>query len=125
MPTSASISGQRCWHGCRIRNPTFTRRSSKPILKARNDTPATERPSGKRITVFFYDGPISQAIAFEKLLERGENLASRLTSAFSEGHRPWPQLVHIATDGETYGHHHKRGEMALAYALHHIETNNL
>ncbi len=82
-------------------------------------------PSGRRMIVFFYDGPISQAIAFEKLFERGENLSSRLVSAFSDGKRPWPQLAHIATDGETYGHHHKRGEMALAYALHHIESNNL
>jgi len=81
-------------------------------------------PSGRRIAVFFYDGPISQAIAFERLLERGENLAGRLTSAFSDS-RNWPQIVHIATDGETYGHHHKRGDMALAYALHHIESNNL
>jgi alpha-amylase/alpha-mannosidase (GH57 family) len=81
-------------------------------------------PSGRRITVFFYDGPISQAIAFERLLERGENLADRLISAFSDA-RTWPQIVHIATDGETYGHHHKRGDMALAYALHHIESNNL
>src|SRR5207244_6387428 len=54
-------------------------------------------PSGKRIAVFFYDGPISQAIAFERLLERGENLAGRLTSAFSEA-RNWPQIIHIATD---------------------------
>jgi hypothetical protein len=81
-------------------------------------------PSGRRIAVFFYDGPISQAIAFEHLLERGENLANRLLSAFSDG-RAWPQLIHIATDGETYGHHHKKGEMALSYALHHIETNHL
>jgi alpha-amylase/alpha-mannosidase (GH57 family) len=81
-------------------------------------------PSGKRIAVFFYDGPISQAIAFERLLERGENLSGRLLAAFSDA-RKWPQIVHIATDGETYGHHHKKGEMALAYALHHIESNNL
>ncbi|OLC37506.1 MAG: glycoside hydrolase, partial [Acidobacteria bacterium 13_1_40CM_56_16] len=81
-------------------------------------------PSGKRIAVFFYDGPISQAIAFEGLLEKGENLAGRFQSAFSDA-RSWPQIVHIATDGETYGHHHKKGEMALAYALHHIETNNI
>jgi alpha-amylase/alpha-mannosidase (GH57 family) len=81
-------------------------------------------PSGKRIAVFFYDGPISQAIAFEHLLDKGENLAGRLLSAFSDN-RTWPQIVHIATDGETYGHHHKQGDMALAYALHHIETNNL
>jgi alpha-amylase/alpha-mannosidase (GH57 family) len=80
--------------------------------------------SGKRIAIFFYDGPISQAIAFEHLLDRGENLANRLVSAFGE-ERQGPQLVHIATDGETYGHHHKHGEMALTYALHHIEANNL
>jgi alpha-amylase/alpha-mannosidase (GH57 family) len=81
-------------------------------------------PSGKRIAVFFYDGPVSQAIAFEHLLEKGENLAGRLLSAFSDA-RTWSQIVHIATDGETYGHHHRKGEMALAYALHHIESNNL
>lgn len=80
--------------------------------------------SGRRMVVFFYDGPISQAIAFEGLLDRGENLAHRLLSAFSDD-RSWAQLVHIATDGETYGHHHKNGEMALAYALHYIESNNL
>jgi len=80
-------------------------------------------PSGRRIAVFFYDGPISQAIAFEHLLEKGDTFADRLTSAFSDA-RPWPQIVHIATDGETYGHHHKKGEMALAYALHQIEAND-
>ena len=80
-------------------------------------------PSGRRIAVFFYDGPISQAIAFERLLEKGENLAGRLMSAFSDP-RTWPQIVHIATDGETYGHHHNKGEMALAYAIHKIETEN-
>jgi Domain of unknown function (DUF3536) len=45
-------------------------------------------------------------------------------SGFSDA-RQWPQLVHIATDGESYGHHHRFGEMALTYALHHIETNKL
>jgi alpha-amylase/alpha-mannosidase (GH57 family) len=81
-------------------------------------------PSGRSLHLFFYDGPISQAVAFEGLLSNGENFANRLLSGFSD-HRPWPQLMHIATDGETYGHHHKKGEMALAYALHHIECNNL
>ena len=37
----------------------------------------------------------------------------------------WPQLSHIATDGESYGHHHRYGEMALTFALNHIETNKL
>ncbi len=78
-------------------------------------------PSGNNINLFFYDGPISQAVAFEKLLNDGEKLAKRLVGAFSDS-RSWPQLAHIATDGETYGHHHKHGEMALAYALDYIES---
>ncbi len=78
-------------------------------------------PSGRTINLFFYDGPISQAVAFEQLLNNGEKLASRLTNAFSDT-RSWPQLVHIATDGETYGHHHRHGEMALAYAIDCIEN---
>jgi alpha-amylase/alpha-mannosidase (GH57 family) len=78
-------------------------------------------PSGRSINLFFYDGPISQAVAFEQLLENGEKFASRLTGAISP-QRDWPQLIHIATDGETYGHHHRHGEMALAYALEVIES---
>jgi alpha-amylase/alpha-mannosidase (GH57 family) len=81
-------------------------------------------PSGRSIAIFFYDGPISRGVAFERLLERGENLAGRLLGAFNDA-RAWPQLVHVATDGETYGHHQHHGDMALAYALHHIETNGL
>jgi alpha-amylase/alpha-mannosidase (GH57 family) len=80
--------------------------------------------SGRTINIFFYDGPISRAVAFEDLLERGESLASRLVNAFSE-ERAWPQLVHIATDGETYGHHHPHGDMALAYALDFLESGDL
>jgi hypothetical protein len=81
-------------------------------------------PCGKSIALFFYDGPISQAVAFEKLLNDGEAFAKRLTGAFSGG-RTWSQLNHIATDGETYGHHHRHGEMALAYALDYIESKKL
>jgi alpha-amylase/alpha-mannosidase (GH57 family) len=81
-------------------------------------------PSGRSIAAFFYDGPISQGVAFEGLLHRGEQLAHRLLGAFAPA-RKHAQLAHIATDGETYGHHHRRGEMALAYALHYIETNKL
>ncbi|MCA1666375.1 MAG: DUF3536 domain-containing protein, partial [Thermomicrobia bacterium] len=81
-------------------------------------------PSGRTIALFFYDGPISRGVAFEGLLDRGENLVNRLLGAFSD-ERDWPQLVHIATDGETYGHHHAHGDMALAYALHHIEAHDL
>jgi alpha-amylase/alpha-mannosidase (GH57 family) len=83
------------------------------------------RLSGKRsISLFFYDGPISQSVAFEGLLKDGKRFAERLLGGFSDA-RTWPQLVHIATDGETYGHHHRFGEMALTYALRHIESNQL
>ena len=81
-------------------------------------------PSKKTITLFFYDGPISQDVAFGGLLNSGERFAERLLSAFND-HRDWPQIVHIATDGETYGHHQRFGDMALAYCLHHIESQDL
>ena len=73
-------------------------------------------PEGGSIALFFYDGPTSHAIAFGGLLHHGDQLAERLIQAFDEVSSE-PQLVHVATDGESYGHHHPHGEMALAYAL--------
>ena len=81
-------------------------------------------PSGKIINLFFYDGPISQAVAFERLLESGKTLAARLNSGFSDNGGA-DQLVHIATDGETYGHHHRFGDMALSYCLNYIEKSKI
>jgi alpha-amylase/alpha-mannosidase (GH57 family) len=78
---------------------------------------------GRWINVFFYDGPISRGVAFEGLLASGERFADRLLGVFSD-EREGPQLVHIATDGETYGHHHSHGDMALAYALDCIDAND-
>jgi hypothetical protein len=80
-------------------------------------------PSGRSIVLFFYDGPASRAVAFERLLHRGENFALRLASIAPADGRP--RLGHIATDGETYGHHHPHGDMALAFALRAIETQAL
>jgi alpha-amylase/alpha-mannosidase (GH57 family) len=77
--------------------------------------------SGASIAVFFYNGPASRAIAFEGLLDSGDNLVARLKAGFKDGAQP--QLVHVATDGESYGHHHKYGEMALAYALSLLEKD--
>ncbi len=77
--------------------------------------------SGVSIAVFFYDGPTSRAIAFEGLLNSGDNLVARLKAGFKDSVQP--QLVHVATDGESYGHHHKYGEMALAYALRLLEED--
>jgi alpha-amylase/alpha-mannosidase (GH57 family) len=81
-------------------------------------------PSGKLIYLFFYDGSISHEVSFGDILSNGEKLANRLLKAFSQDNGP-PELVHIATDGETYGHHHRFGDMALAYCLHYIEENKL
>ena len=79
-------------------------------------------PSGQSIVLFFYDAPVAQAIAFEHLLKDGEQFANRLLSAFGSDDT-MSSLVHVATDGETYGHHHDFGEMALSYALYQIEQN--
>ncbi|MGH7795358.1 MAG: DUF3536 domain-containing protein [Candidatus Binatia bacterium] len=81
-------------------------------------------PSGRSIAIFFYDGPIARAVAFERLLSHGERFIERLTSAFSAADDQ-PQLVHLATDGESYGHHHRFGDMALAYVLEQIEARGL
>jgi alpha-amylase/alpha-mannosidase (GH57 family) len=80
--------------------------------------------SGKYIDVFFYDGLIARAIAFEGLLKSGEGFVSRLLEGFDSSNRD-PQIVSVATDGETYGHHHKFGDMALAYVLKKIEQGGL
>ncbi len=79
-------------------------------------------PSGKSIILFFYDGNISQSVAFNGLLNDGRAFAERLINALDQSDQS-NQLVHIATDGETYGHHHKHGEMALAFALDFIEKH--
>jgi alpha-amylase/alpha-mannosidase (GH57 family) len=79
-------------------------------------------PSGRAIAVFFYDAPVAKAIAFERLLMDGGRLAERLVGA-CDNSRTWDQLVHVATDGESYGHHFRHGDMALAYALKTIEAN--
>src|SRR5690242_5240011 len=80
-------------------------------------------PSGKSLALFFYNGPIARAVAFEGLLSHGERFIERLYGAFSMQYEQ-EQLIHIATDGESYGHHHRFGDMALAYALDRIEADS-
>ncbi len=80
--------------------------------------------SGRQFNIFFYNGSIAQCAAFGDLLKNGESFACRLVEAFSEESAA-PQLSHIANDGETYGHHHRFGEMALAYATSYIESKGL
>lgn len=68
-------------------------------------------PSGRSMAVFFYNGPVSQSVAFENLLADGEVFWRRIVQSASRG------LLSLATDGETYGHHFHFGDMALAYVL--------
>lgn len=87
-------------------------------------------PEGRSIAVFFYDGPTSRAIAFEGLLNSGEVFGERLVKGFhatryDDHGEALPQLVHVATDGESYGHHHRHGDMALAHALQYVEQMGL
>jgi alpha-amylase/alpha-mannosidase (GH57 family) len=127
-------------HQCaRVRERVDT--SLQPVLPRLDGTTArwTETPNasvdtnhpylvplkdGRSITVFFYNGPISRAIAFEGMLNNGETFAWRLARGL-DTNAPAAQLVHVATDGESYGHHHRHGEMALSYALRFIEEKNL
>jgi alpha-amylase/alpha-mannosidase (GH57 family) len=78
---------------------------------------------GSSITLFFYDGPISRAIAFGNALERSEHLVAQLRGGFSDA-RSWPEIVHCATDGESYGHHRHFADMALAATVQQIERED-
>jgi alpha-amylase/alpha-mannosidase (GH57 family) len=116
--------------------PTTENPELSPTAAPWTETPSADvdptRPylirldEGRTIAVFFYDGPGSRAIAFEGLLNSGEDFGQRLLEGL-RADKPIaePQLAHVATDGESYGHHHKRGEMALSYALHWVEDSGL
>ena len=80
-------------------------------------------PSGRRIALFFYHGKIAQEVAFNGLLNSGKAFSQRITGIFDEDTEA--QIAHIATDGESYGHHHRYGEMALADCLNYVEDNQL
>jgi alpha-amylase/alpha-mannosidase (GH57 family) len=66
----------------------------------------------KSMAVFFYDGRTSRAIAFEQLLKSSRELVDALAQSASG-----EQMLNLATDGETYGHHFKFGDLCLAHAL--------
>jgi alpha-amylase/alpha-mannosidase (GH57 family) len=70
--------------------------------------------SGRSIAVYFYNGALARAIAFEGALASSRALVERFAQVAQtgEGH-----LVSVATDGETYGHHFRFGDRGLAYAL--------
>jgi alpha-amylase/alpha-mannosidase (GH57 family) len=114
-PTPASETLAPASPGDWIGTPDATVDPTQPYL--------VQLDEGRSINVFFYNGPGSRAIAFEGLLNSGEVFGRRLLDGFHPGSPGQAQLSHVATDGESYGHHHKHGEMALSYALQWIEEN--
>ncbi|MCB2226916.1 MAG: DUF3536 domain-containing protein [Desulfarculaceae bacterium] len=74
------------------------------------------------IAVFFYQGPLSRGVAFEGLLDDGARFAERIKESLPpEGGED--SILAMATDGESYGHHHRFGEMALAFALNQLDQD--
>lgn len=69
--------------------------------------------SERSIAIFFYDGMIAKAVAFDAVLASSHTLLDRFERAVSTT----TQLVNIATDGESYGHHFHFGDRCIAYAL--------
>ena len=84
----------------------------------------------RKIAIFFYDAGISEALAFEDITDHSSVLADRVLACYNEKSNE-DQLLLIASDGETYGHHHKFSDMTLAHAFKHefkdraIKTVNL
>ncbi len=117
-------------HGVKytILAPNQARRFKGLLDSQWTDGIETNRPyvvklSGNRqMVLFFYHGDISQGVAFKGLLNDGRKFAEELQTGLS-ANPTRPELLHIATDGESYGHHHRQGEMALAYCLQHIEEH--
>jgi alpha-amylase/alpha-mannosidase (GH57 family) len=72
------------------------------------------------IDVFFFDEDISKAVAYEKILASGSAFLARIEQGIA-GARKETCLVNAATDGESYGHHFKFGDMALAWLFDHLE----
>jgi alpha-amylase/alpha-mannosidase (GH57 family) len=74
-----------------------------------------ELPLGKRIAVYFYDPDLAMDVAFRGALNNGVDFANKIvqrTHSMKED-----ALLNFATDGESYGHHHRHGEVALGYCF--------
>jgi alpha-amylase/alpha-mannosidase (GH57 family) len=80
-------------------------------------------PGGHAIALFAYDGPISHDVAFGGLIRDAQLWTKRLLASDASGHRH--ALVAVATDGETYGHHHHFGEVTLAWLLNELARRDV
>ncbi len=77
------------------------------------------------INIFFYDGPVSKSVAFDDVLKSSQNLLTKVFEA-SNKDQTSPQIISVATDGETFGHHKRHAERTLAFFLRSLApANNL
>jgi len=79
--------------------------------------------SSLQMDVFFYDGLLSKAVAYEKILSSGESFLGLIEKSIGS-EREGACLVNVATDGESYGHHFKFGDMALGWLFDHLEKGD-
>ncbi|WP_338126650.1 alpha-glucan family phosphorylase [Cloacibacillus porcorum] len=99
---------------------------SSPVLTSRGANLDVTRPyrcelpSGRSITIIFYHAGLAQGIAFGGLLNNGDLFKDAAVRAAAEGE---DRILVTATDGESYGHHHKFGEMALARMFEQMELD--
>ena len=70
--------------------------------------------AGRSLTILPYDGELAGEVAFGGLLRDAKALARRLAPTIDDGQ---PRCTTLATDGETFGHHHRSGERTLAKAM--------
>ncbi|MBH8554405.1 DUF3536 domain-containing protein [Nostocaceae cyanobacterium CENA357] len=94
--------------------PTLSN-STSPLSTIKEGSGGNE-DSRPYIDIFFYDGPISRDMGFSDVVYNSHHFAGRIGSAVRGDHRP-AQLISVATDGETFGHHKKGTEKTLAYAF--------
>ncbi|MBS3028250.1 MAG: DUF3536 domain-containing protein [Dolichospermum sp. DET50] len=80
------------------------------------DSKESAKKSTPYIDIFFYDGPISRDMGFSDVVYNSHHFAGRIGAAIRGDHRQ-SQLISVATDGETFGHHKKGTEKTLAYAF--------
>ena len=78
--------------------------------------------SNRTLAILPYDGNLAGEVAFGGLLQNPAALAGRLVG--TPNPIDAPRCTTLATDGETFGHHHRNGDVTLATALHAISAND-
>ena len=77
----------------------------------------------KFINIFFYDGPVSKSVAFDDVLTSSQKLLDKIFIAEDKTVKD-DQLISVATDGETFGHHKRHAERTLAFFLKTLAPQN-